>query len=385
MNVGIEVEYWVVDADGHLASAADLIDAHEYVVPEFVDSLVEIVLPPAGTPEELEAEFTEALTAVLDAAHAAGKRLVPLGIPLVEESPPVVSERGRILERIHGDRLRYAKNCAGTHIHFDAVDPIAQARLLTALDPALALVATAPYYGGRRTAASARAAAYRRGMGADFARFRALRPYLRSSEEHEDRTAECFAAFVDLATGADLDPALVTELFRPEDVCHGPVRIREDLGTVEWRAPDTALPSQVIRLAFDVAAILEASHAKPVVVGDEVGVHPERTVIPPFACLSDLVDEAIYTGLTPSIEAYLEAFGVDVSSYAPLTERFPTDERLSAAAARGFRLRAAELLERDAARLARTPVVPGPAARKTGFDDPGTGPTPGESVEQVGY
>jgi hypothetical protein len=366
MKIGIEVEYWVVDTDGYLASADGILDAHEYVVPEFVDSLVEIVLPPVGTPAELEHEFADALTAVLDAAHAVGKRLVPLGTPLVEESPPVISERGRILERIHGDRLRYAKNCAGTHVHFDAVDPIAQVTLLTALDPALALVATTPYYGGRRTAASARAAAYRRGMGERFGRFRALQPYPPTRDECEARKRECFAAFTGIAIEAGVDPALVAAQFRPDDVCHGPVRVRDDLGTVEWRAPDTALPSQVIRLAFDVAAILEEVRTKPIVVGSEFGVHPTGIVVPPFEHLSEIADEAIDDGLTPRVEEYLTAFGFDVPTYSPLGERFPADAHLPQRDVRRLRLAFADMLEEDVAELDGTHPVVGRVARPRG-------------------
>ncbi|WP_336343791.1 hypothetical protein [Halalkalicoccus ordinarius] len=125
MRIGTEVEYWVVDREGRLAPDDEVVDTHECVVPEFVDSLVEIVLPPVTTPAALERTFEEVLTAALDAASAAGVRLVPLGTPLLEESAPIRSERGRILERLHGDRLRFAKNCAGTHVHFDRTDPIA--------------------------------------------------------------------------------------------------------------------------------------------------------------------------------------------------------------------------------------------------------------------
>lgn len=363
MKLGIEVEYWVVDSDGRLTSADGILDAHEYVVPEFVDSLVEIVLPPVATPAELEREFRDVLTAVLDAASAAGVRLVPLGTPLLEESPPIRSERGRILELIHGDRLRFAKNCAGTHVHFDQGDPIAQANLLTALDPALALVSTSPYYGGRRTSSSARAAAYRRGMGERFGRFRELRPYVRTRGERETRDRERFEAFVRLAVEAGVDPAFVAEQFRSENVCHGPVRIRDDLGTVEWRAPDTALPSQVIRLAFDVARILEELSTKPLVVGDDVGVHPTTIVVPPFERLSELADEAIDEGLTPHVGAYLTAFGFDVPAYSPLVERFPRDAHLPEREARWLRLAFADALERDVAELGTRPAAVGRIGR----------------------
>ncbi len=205
---------------------------------------------------------------------------------------------------------------------------------------------------------SARAAAYRRGMSERFRRFRELRPYVRSHEKRETRYRERLEAFVGLAVETGIDPVLVAAQFRPENVCHGPIRIRDDLGTVEWRAPDTALPSEVVRLAFDVAGVLEECLTKPVVVGSDVGVHLDRIVVPPFELLSSLSDEAIDEGLTPRVGEYLAAFGFDVSAYSPLTERFPTDDPLPEPEVRRLRLAAADALERDVAALAARSTSP---------------------------
>jgi gamma-glutamyl:cysteine ligase YbdK (ATP-grasp superfamily) len=368
MKIGLELEYWVVDGRGELASAAPLVEAHPYAVRECVDSLVELVLPPAVSRETLEATVVEAVSELSALAAANGLSLVPLGTTLVEAIPPATSARGVILEQVYGEELRFAKNVAGTHVHFDRTDATAQANLLTALDPALALVATTPYYGGRRTTSCARAAAYRRGTSARFDPYRRLQPYVRSDGERYERTRRTFESFVDLALAAGVDPRDVHEHFGPGDAVHGPVRVRDELGTVEWRAPDAALPSQVLRLACDVAGVLAELETKPLVVGNEPGIRPDRIVVPPFERLLELVEEAIYRGLTPAVRAYLEAFGLDPVAYSPLTETAPERGLLSGAEARELRLRYAALLETDLSTLRerregmRRPTLPDPGS-----------------------
>ncbi|WP_440766205.1 glutamate-cysteine ligase family protein [Natronorubrum sp. DTA7] len=370
MKLGLEVEYWVIDEKGALTSADALIQAHECVVPEFVDSLIEIVLPPLESRVALEITFIDVLNTVFDVATAHGKHLVPLGTPLLEESPAVLSKRGATLERIYGDDLQFAKNVAGMHVHFDQTDPIAQANLLTALDPALALVASSPYYGGHRTATAARATAYRRGMDERFHRFRELQPYVLTPEARAKQARENFESFLNLAADSGVPEATVYDQFSIENVIHSPVRIRDDLGTVEWRASDTALPSQLAQLAFDVARILEETATKPVVVGAEPGIYSGAIVVPPFEYLKSLSDEAIADGLTPRVRTYLEAFDIDPTAYSPLVDRFPRAEAISPGEARAMRLEFARLLRADVDRFDATNLPDDPsAARNTADDD----------------
>ncbi|WP_440770057.1 glutamate-cysteine ligase family protein [Natronorubrum sp. DTA28] len=347
MKLGLEVEYWVIDEKGDLTSGDPLVQAHECVVPEFVDSLIEVVLPPMESRVALEIAFIDVLNTVLDVATAHGKQLVPLGTPLLEESPAVRSKRGATLERIYGDDLRFAKNVAGMHVHFDQTNSIAQANLLTALDPALALVASSPYYGGQRTATAARAAAYRRGMDDRFHRFRELQPYVLTPDARAKQARQNFDSFLNLAVASGVPEATVYEQFSIENVIHSPVRIRDDLGTVEWRASDTALPSQLSQLAFDIARILEEAATKPVVVGGEPGCYPGAIVIPTFEHLRGLSDEAIVDGLTPRVRTYLRSFGIDPTAYSPLVERFPLAGTISPDEARAMRLECARLLRAD--------------------------------------
>lgn len=119
MKIGVEIEYWVVDETGRICTGQDLLDVHKYVVPEFVGPLIEIQTSPLDDGLAIRRELQQTLRTVLGAAEARGKHLVPLGTPLTSKSMSVTSKRGELLEQIYGNRLEYAKHCAGTHIHFD--------------------------------------------------------------------------------------------------------------------------------------------------------------------------------------------------------------------------------------------------------------------------
>ena len=188
MKIGVEVEYWVVDETGRLCTGRDLLGAHEHVVPEFVESSVEIQTSPLDDESAIRRELQQTLRTVLAAAEARGKHLVPLGTPLTAEPMSVTSKRGEILERIYGNRLDHAKHCAGTHLHFDKGTVTHQLNLLTALDPALSLLSSSPYYDGERVASSARASVYRCKSDPEMAPYRDLWRYTTSVEEWNQRS-----------------------------------------------------------------------------------------------------------------------------------------------------------------------------------------------------
>lgn len=102
MKIGLEAEYWVIDETGALCDGRELLDAHEYVDPEFVASLIEIKTPPVESELELREALQSTLQAVLSVAVANGKHLVPLGTTLSDSSSSIVNERGRLLERFMG-------------------------------------------------------------------------------------------------------------------------------------------------------------------------------------------------------------------------------------------------------------------------------------------
>ncbi|WP_199693899.1 glutamate--cysteine ligase [Halococcus sp. IIIV-5B] len=287
------------------------------------------------------------LSPVLEAANRQGKHLVPLGTPITEHGLPSITERGHLLERLYGDELTYAKHCAGTHVHFDKGRVAEQLNLLTALDPALALVNSCPYYDGRRVASSARASMYRLGAHSRFSRYRDLWAYVDDTTEWNARIKTEFRILRAIAHEVGIEEEVFTEHFHPENAVLTPVRLRERSPTVEWRAPDTALPSQVVQLVGDVATLLSQVEEKDLVIG-EPGIWEDRIGIPSFARLRKLSASAIVDGLnSEEVRTYLTAMGFELEKYHPLSERVEKGRSLTIEEARKIRLESAHLLEVD--------------------------------------
>ncbi|SFL12498.1 Glutamate-cysteine ligase family 2(GCS2) [Halogranum rubrum] len=347
MTLGLEVEYWVVDETGRLCDGRDLVDVHEHVMPEFVGPLLEIKTSPHEDVTALKRELQETLRTVLDAAEATGRYLVPLGTPLTEHDSPATSSRGELYEQIYGEFVASPKNCAGTHIHFEKTNVKRQLDLLTALDPTVALVSSSPYYCGSRTVHCARAQAYRRACGERFRPFCDLWSYPDSVDAWTETVHENFEEFVRIAADRGVDEATVRASFCPEDTVLAPVRLRHELPTVEWRAPDAALPSQLLQLAEDVDRLMTLTDSTPVVTGDP-GVSDDEIRIPPFEELQSLSDEAIRWGLDSTrVCEYLKTMGFDTAQYDPLSAQLSGPGTLQPDEARQLRLDCAARLRAD--------------------------------------
>jgi hypothetical protein len=353
MKIGLELEYWVVDESGQLTSADALMESHECVTNEFVDSLIEIRVPPAEAETELRHIVQDILSTVLAVAKTHDKRLVPLGTPLTAHDLPIITERGHVLERIYGEELQYAKNCAGTHAHFDKGNVRRQLNLLTALDPALALVNSSPYYDGEREASSSRASVYRLDGASRFSRYRDLWTYVDDVAEWEARITTEYKVLRAITHECGIADAEFSTYFQPENAVLTPVRLRGATPTIEWRAPDTALPSQTIRLVCDVAALLRQTEDKEVIIGDDdFGIGVDSITVPRFAELRKLSASAIADGLqSEAVRTYLTTLGFDLSQYRPITEEIDSGETVTAEEACTLRLRYAERLEADVASL----------------------------------
>lgn len=351
VTTGMELELWVVDQHGYLCDGRHVADAHERIEPEFVESMLEVKTEPRETETGLRRDLEETLRTAIRVANSRDQHLVPLGTPLTESTAAAYTERGRLFERIYGDGVRSAKNCAGTHVHFERTETVDQLNLLTALDPALALVSSSPYYCGVGGRSSCRAHAYRHECGEEFRQFCGLWEYADSVEGWEDRVDEAFEAFKTLAEDRGVPAATVEEHFTPDDTVLNPVRLRDCQPTVEWRAPDAALPSEVLSLAADVGRLVEQLETKPLEFG-AAGVYDDRICVPDYEELAGLSKVAINFGLGPSpVSRYLRHMEFDCSTYQPLSPQIAGPDTLSESEARRMRLDQARRFEADVATL----------------------------------
>jgi gamma-glutamyl:cysteine ligase YbdK (ATP-grasp superfamily) len=351
----IEVEYWVIDDEGRLADPEPLVDASPGVEREFVEPLLEVKTTPCEASHALRAELLDRLGRVLRRADDLGYGLVPLATPLNE--PTVAerdSERTRIQNRVVGDDFAFVRHCAGTHVHVEqhpgAV--VEQVNTLIALDPALALVNSAPWFRGEYLAPGARSKLYRWMAYDDLPHQGRLWGYVDDRAAWTRRLERRYEEFVTAAVDAGVDRRAVEANFDPESAVWTPVQVRETFGTVEWRSPDTALPSEVLRLADTVASVVGSLRDTEVEFGGERGrVTDERVVLPEFETVLGHVDTAVREGTADrSLRSYLERMGFDVPAYSPVTHELAGPDTISVEQARRLRLDHADRLARDVRR-----------------------------------
>ncbi len=352
----IEVEYWVVDSDGYLVEPGELVDASPGVEREFVEPLLEIKTTPCETTAELRTELFDRVGAVLRRADELDKGLVPLATPIGQaEIRERSSERTWIQNRVIGDDFEYVRHCAGTHIHLEQQPGAERAQLntLIALDPALALVNSSPYFSGEYVAAGARSKLYRRLAYDGLAHQGRLWRYVDDTDEWDRRLERRYEEFVTAALDAGVDRATIVSSFDPESAVWTPVQLRETFTTVEWRSPDTALPSQVVQLADQLATIVDRVTDSEIRIEGKTGhVTADTVVLPEFDAVLDYVDAAITDGLSSApVRSYLERMGFDTEAYEPVSHEISDRTAVSPAAARELRLEHAARLEQDVHRV----------------------------------
>ena len=351
----VEVEYWVVDGEGRLTEPGDLVDAAPGVEREFVEPLLEVKTTPCETTAQLRAELFERVGRVLERAAELDKRLVPLATPVnAGEVRDLPSERTRVQERVVGGDFEYVSHCAGTHVHVEQLPgrEVDQLNALIALDPALALVNSSPYFEGEPLAAGARSKLYRRLAYGDVPHQGRLWRYAADTGEWARRLERRYEEFLAAALDAGADRRAVAANFTPETAVWTPVQLRETFGTVEWRSPDTAVPSRVVQLAEDLAGVVEHLANAELRIGGTAGLTQDAVVVPDFETVLGHADTAIEDGLeSDSLRAYLDRMGFDTDAYAPVTHEFGR-ESVTREDARGLRLDHAARLERDLQQVA---------------------------------
>jgi gamma-glutamyl:cysteine ligase YbdK (ATP-grasp superfamily) len=348
----VEVEYWVVDNEGRLTAPGELVEAAAGVEREFVEPLVEIKTTPCATTAALREELHERLRAVLRRGAEQGKRLVPLATPLhATEIADHDDMRIRIQDRVVGEDFDHVRHCAGTHIHVEQQpgQVVDQLNTFIALDPALALVNSSPYYRGERVAAGARSELYRRRAYADIPHQGQLWSYVDTPAAWTRRLERRHEEFIAMALEAGFDRRTVIEAFGPESAVWTPVQRRDAFGTVEWRSPDTALPEQVIRLADRLATMTERLRTAELhIEGDEGQLTDDSIVLPTFDAVLEYTDAAISEGLADErVRSYLDRMGFAVREYEPLTRAVESTRSVTPERARQHRLEYADRLERS--------------------------------------
>jgi hypothetical protein len=361
LTTGVELELWVLDRTGRLCDGAPISHAHDRIETEFIGPLVEVQTAPHTDMDDLQRDFQGILLTAIRAAESCDLLLAPLGTPLTASECEPNCVRGQLFQEIYGDGITPAKNCAGTHIHFEQSAVKRQLNLLTALDPALALLSTSPYYRGEGGVNSFRARAYRRQCGSEFREFCDLWPYTDSLDDWRARVEDAYGAFKRLASDRGIPEATVDRYFCPEDTVLNPVRLREAQPTVEWRAPDAALPSQVLQLAADAGDVVAETATRG--RSDDPDADPgDDMPLPPMPRLRQLSQQAITSGLeTRAVRTYLEGFGFDLAAYHPQSPQLYDQSTISEQRARGLRLEQARRLREDVAGL--TDHLDGPAVR----------------------
>lgn len=349
MQLSLELEYWTVDDTGALASAQPVLERIDDLDAESADPMLEVVTDPCDDVAELEAEVTARLREAIRVAREENRRLVPLSTPLNAESISTSkSPRTRIQQAVLGGEFANATRCAGTHLHVDQItgSEADQLNLLTALDPAFALVASSSHVRGENVASCARSHIYRRGCYGEHPGLGRLWPYAENVDEWDDRIDTAFDRLRSRALAEGFDPATFDEHFAPEDSIWTPVRLREEYGTIEWRAPDVTLPMQTLQLVTDVRDALNGVVERGLEIGERPGIAGGRVTVPEFDRLSEYVETAMDAGTgSLAVEDYLERMGFDIAEYRPVSRELEHMPYVSPSYAKRLRLRYAERLE----------------------------------------
>lgn len=362
MQLSLELEYWTIDNTGALAPAQPVLDRIDDLDAESAAPMLEVITDPCDSVTELRKEITTRLEEAITVAREENRRLVPLSTPLNANSISISeSPRTRIQQRILGEDFTNATYCAGTHLHVDQIAGAEtdQLNLLTALDPAFALVSSSSHHQGRYVASCARSHIYRQSCYGDYPQLGQLWPYAEDVAEWEARISTTFDWFRRQAVAEGVDPATFNEHFTPEDSIWTPIRLREKFETIEWRAPDITLPRQTLQLVADIQGAIDSVVDNGLEIGGQAGIAADSVTIPEFEHLNHYVQTAMDAGLeSPAVRQYLQRMGFDLATYRPISHEFDHMPQISHGYAKQLRLQYANRLEWEvkALRTNRLPI-----------------------------
>ncbi|WP_373526343.1 glutamate-cysteine ligase family protein [Nostoc sp.] len=379
-RIGLEQEFFIVDAEGVITDRADelLQGCHdlaqtqgrnpENFTPEFIKSMIEINTDPANGVSELADFYLQNLQILLLAAKHLELRLYPLSQYPLHLFPTIRDEPNyHIQARTVGyDRFLDAGRCIGTHLHLElpqgAIDPQVgvsyqvspEARaevvnlynLATAMDAAIiALSRACPFYEGKVFGLAARTVHYRgnqtfgwEGVYTHLPEVGALHPYADSVEQLVEQQFQRYYAWL-----AALDR---TEVERSQFLASGgsllksawnPVRLNGH-GTIELRQTDGNYPDVILSIAALVYSAADRVRRESLTVRPSAGVHTfevqdQQLVVPEFTYLNgELLYAAAtegvkHTGVKTYLDSLLQFVIADQSDGSAYLERLRTTIR----------------------------------------------------------
>jgi carboxylate-amine ligase len=347
-SLGLEQEFFLVDAQGMLSNKADLLlqlcqniaksqgRPPECFKPEFVKSVVEINTVPCRDVEELSQDYLDVLRIALCAARELNLQLYPLSTyPL--HTLPVMRDQLNYhvqLRTIGLERFTNAAKCAGVHLHLGLPPgtinqrtgisykstPEARSMLLnvynlaTALDTALITLSRAsPFYEGRVSGMAVRTMHYRgseyygwEGVYTHLQAVGGLSPYASSIEKLVEQQFYRYYSWLEAMDRAGVERRLFLdsggELLK---VGWNPVRINK-LGTVELRSMDSNYPEVVLALVNLIVSVVNRVLADNLTVRPGSGatqfeVQGTKLIVPEFNYLNG---ELLYNAVTEGIDSH---------------------------------------------------------------------------------
>ena len=355
-RLGLEQEFFIVDAEGFLSHRADELLAScdrlakqknrpsDCFAPEFVKSIIEINTVPVDNFAKLTVEYLDLLEILLSAAKELELRIYPLSTYPLYTTPIMRNKPNYHLQvrTVGAGRFDNAAKCTGTHVHLDLPDdvvdprvgiaygssPEARSRVLSiynlaiAFDAAIVSLSRAcPFYEGKVAGKAMRTIHYRgskrfawQGVYTNLQSVGGLMPY---AETVEDLTQQLFNRYHSWLQAMDL-AGVDRQIFLDsggELLTAGwnPVRLNS-IGTVELRNADSNYPQIILALVALVSEAAARVRRENIVVKPKAGckvfeLQGQQLNVPEFDYLNgDLLYAAVTEGIEDTvIKDYLDS------------------------------------------------------------------------------
>lgn len=351
MKKGIELEYLTIDSEGELADADEITEELDFAAPEFAKCITEIKSNPCSDVDELRANLKEKVGKAIEKAEEKGLKLSPVGTALNHEEVELIeSDRLQMMKKFNPEDIEIEKELArtGLHIHFEKRNVRDQLNILTALDPASGLLNSSPYHKGENLASSCRNWVYQYSWEPRFPESVQLWDYANSVYEWKDRMHQAFKDFKSGAMEAGVSEESFMEHHHPDRSIWTPIRLRDQFPTVEYRSPDTCLPSEAIKFTEDLEKVIQKSQNREVVIGGGPEMNPEMITLPAFKKVESLSKTAALKGMdSERLRNYLKKFDIEPEDYSPLSREIKNGKKISIEEACKLRLEASKKLEED--------------------------------------